>query len=82
MYDLPFFDDQARIIGYRKMKAYLVKDEGTLQILAQQKFDEEIAKDPNYMALSRGKMSSIDAYSTSFGSINSERALNQINSVP
>ena len=78
MYDLPFFDDQARIIGHRKMKAYLVKDEGTLQRLAQQKFDEELAKDPNYMALSRGKTSSIDAYSTSFGSIrssNSERAL-------
>jgi hypothetical protein len=43
-----------------------------------------MAKDPNYMALSRGKTSSIDAYSTSFGSIrssNSERALKQINSV-
>jgi len=57
------------------MKAYLVKDETTLQRLAQQKFDEELAKDPNFMALSRGKISSIDAYSTSFGSINSERAL-------
>mgnify|MGYP006893298900 CR=1 FL=1 len=40
--DLPFFDEYGNIIGHRKMRAYLVKDEGVLQNLAQQKFDEEL----------------------------------------
>ena len=48
------------------MRAYLVKDEGTLEILAKKKFDEDLALKAEY---SRGGISSIEANSSSFGSV-------------
>ena len=48
------------------MRAYLVKDEGTLEILAKKKFDEDLQTKQD---LSRGGISSIEAHSSSFGSV-------------
>ena len=41
-YDVPFFDENGRHIYSRKMRAYLVKDEGTLERMAAQKFEEDL----------------------------------------
>jgi hypothetical protein len=48
------------------MRAYLVKDEGTLEAMARKKFDEDLLTKQD---LSRGGISSIEANNSSFGSI-------------
>lgn len=48
------------------MRAYLVKDEGTLERLAKQKFQEDL--NLKNERLSKGGVSSISMQSSSFGS--------------
>lgn len=48
------------------MRAYLVKDEATLEQLANQKFDQDLQ---NQQTLSKGAISAIEAHSSSFGSM-------------
>ena len=43
-YDIPFYDDSGKMVYSRKMRAYLVKDEGALEKLAAQKFEEDLLK--------------------------------------
>jgi hypothetical protein len=59
------------------MRAYLVKDEGTLEILAKKKFDEDLALKAD---VSRGGISSIEANSSSFGSIMCHSVIGRANS--
>ena len=38
------FDEQGQELFKRQMRAYLIKDEGTLEKLAKQKFEEDLLK--------------------------------------
>ena len=66
--ELIFCDELGINMFMRKMRAYLIKDEGTLERLAKEKFDEDL-QNKNQKASSRGPISSIEAHSSSFGSI-------------
>lgn len=50
------------------MRAYLVKDEGTLEMLASQKFEEDL-QNKQKSHHSKGAISSIEQQSSSFGSV-------------
>jgi len=71
--DIPMFDIYGEKIYYRKMKAYLVKEEAILEELASQRFDEDLGNKQGYTMhntfTSREAISSIEAHSNSFGSI-------------
>lgn len=64
--DMPFYNPNGEILFRKKMRAYLVKDEGTLELMARKKFDEDLL---TKQELSRGGISSIEANNSSFGSI-------------
>ena len=59
------------------MRAYLVKDEGTLEVLAKRKFEEDLN---TKQEISRGAISSIEANSCSFGSIVGQSVLGRARS--
>jgi hypothetical protein len=46
--DIPMFDYHGDKVGYRKMKAYLVKEEAILEELASQRFDEDLGNKQGY----------------------------------
>lgn len=66
-YEIPFKDELNRPKFKRQMRAYLIKDEGTLEMLASQKFEEDLQN--KHKMNSKGAISSIEAHSSSFGSI-------------
>ena len=43
-YDIPFYGEDGKMVYSRKMRAYLVKDEGTLEKMAAKKFEEDLGK--------------------------------------
>ena len=63
---MPFYDPSGNMLFKKQMRAYLVKDEGTLESLARKKFDEDLL---TKQELSRGGISSIEANNSSFGSL-------------
>ena len=64
------------------MRAYLVKDEGALEALAKQKFDEDLLMKQKKNALSsKGGISSIEANSSSFGSMMSRGGVHSFHSI-
>jgi hypothetical protein len=63
---MPFYDPSGNMLFKKQMRAYSVKDEGTLESLARKKFDEDLL---TKQELSRGGISSIEANNSSFGSI-------------
>lgn len=74
--ECPIYDEHGVVKYYRKMRAYLVKDEGTMEKLAKEKFVDDLKKKQmqNTSNLiggqsSRGGISSIEAHSNSFGSM-------------
>lgn len=82
--DISIFDLQGNLKFERKMRAYLVKDEGTFEKLANVKFFDDLKKKTAFQhnnlhnnntsnviagQSSRGGLSSIEAHSNSFGSM-------------
>ena len=71
LHSIPIYSTPDYILFHRKMRAYLVKDEATLERLAKEKFDEDLLRNQH---ISKGNISSIEAHSSSFGSVLSRGA--------
>lgn len=75
--EMPIYDHDGAMKFKRKMRAYLIKDEATMEKLANDKFQEDLKKKQAQINTSnvisgqssKGAISSIEAHSNSFGSM-------------